>query len=172
MRSCISDEVLPELTRLLRNLRRRLQAHQSLLESLGHQRPGKRFFDYEDNLVTALAQNTGDPDTVIRRSEGALREEDHGSWRPVVGHQPRRSSAQRPGRRARSFILSGSAMVGITRRVVNWLIAPVLHVRRKQLFLTQTLKEGAHRCGSMWSQERARGVSRFRRLHGANWELT
>ena len=109
----ISDEVFPELPRFLRHLGRRLQPHQPLLEAFRRQRAGERLLDDEDHPVTALAQHVRDADAVVRRAEGAFREEDHRSWRSVVGHRPRRSSGQRPVHRAQLSLSSGLAIVSI-----------------------------------------------------------
>src|SRR4051812_7129209 len=105
MRRRVADEVLPELTWYFRNLGWRLQAHQPLLEPFGRQGPGEGLLDHEDHPMAALAQDIGDPDAIIGGTEGALREEDHGAWRRVVRHRPRRSSDQGPGRRAQLISL-------------------------------------------------------------------
>jgi hypothetical protein len=119
MRRGITDEVFPELPRFLRLRGRRLQPHEPLLEAFRRQRAGERLFDDEDHPVAALAQDVRDPDAVVRRAEGAFREEDHRSGRSVVRHRPRRSAGQRPVDRARSSLSSGLAIVSITRHRVN-----------------------------------------------------
>ena len=96
MRRRIADEVLPELPRLLRHLRRRLQPHQPLLEPFGFQRSGERLLDHEDDPMAALLQDIRDADAVVRRAEGALREEDHRPGGVVAVHRPRRSAGRQP----------------------------------------------------------------------------
>src|SRR4051812_39718597 len=105
MRRRVADEVLPELTGPFWNLGWRLQAHQPFLEPFAGEGPSEGFLYHEDHPVAALAQNAGDPDAIIGGTEGALREEDHGTWRRVVRHRPRRSSDQGPGRRAQLISL-------------------------------------------------------------------
>ena len=79
----VADEVDPELAGDLGLGRRRAEAHQALLEALRLERPGERLLDDEDDPVAARAQHLADADAVVRRSEGALGEEDDGAG---VGH--------------------------------------------------------------------------------------
>ncbi len=72
----VADEVLPELARLLLDLRRRPEAHQPLLESLRLERAGERLLDHEDDAMPALDEHLADSDAVVRRAIGALGEED------------------------------------------------------------------------------------------------
>jgi hypothetical protein len=75
----VADEVLPELARLLGFGRRRRESHRPLLEALSLERPRERLLHDEDDPVPAPAQHIADADAVVRRPEGALREEDHHS---------------------------------------------------------------------------------------------
>ena len=59
-------------------IRRRAEPHQPFLESLRVQAAGKRLLDHEDDAVPALLEHLADPDAVVRRAEGAFREEDEG----------------------------------------------------------------------------------------------
>src|SRR5207253_1491624 len=72
----LADEVLPELAGRLLDLRRRLKPHQRLLEALRLERAGEGFLDDEDDPLAAFQQHPTDSDAVVRRAEGALREED------------------------------------------------------------------------------------------------
>ena len=74
----LADEVLPELAGRLLDLGRRAEPHQPLLESLRLEAARERLLDHEDDAVPALLQDLADPDAVVRRAEGAFREEDEG----------------------------------------------------------------------------------------------
>ena len=82
-RGRVADEVLPELARDLGDLRRRTEPHEPLLEALRLERPGERLLDHEHDPMAPIAQDGADPDAVVGRAEGPLREEDDG---PAVGH--------------------------------------------------------------------------------------
>ena len=75
----LADEVLPELAGLLLDLGRRPEAHEALLESLRLETAGERLLDHEDDAVSALDEHLADPDAVVRRPVGPLREEDDGA---------------------------------------------------------------------------------------------
>jgi hypothetical protein len=78
----VADEVLPELTRLLRHLGRRREPHQPLLESLLLERACERLLDHEDHPVPTLPQHLADAHAVVGRPERSLGEEDD---RPGLG---------------------------------------------------------------------------------------
>src|SRR5215216_2495985 len=101
--------------------------------------------------MSALAQDVRDADAVVCRAESAFREEDHGSWRRVVGHRPRRSSGQRPVHRARLSLSSGLAIVSITDRVVNW--------RHRTCAWTKKTVAGCGLLGAGWVFLAATGVA-------------
>ncbi len=84
--SGFADEVLPELARLLLDLRRRAESHQPLLESLCLEAPCERLLDHEDDAVAALEQDLTDPDAVVRRAVRALGEEHDRRHRARVSH--------------------------------------------------------------------------------------
>jgi len=58
---------------------RRLELHQRLLEALRLERAGERLLDHEDDARATLEQHLADADAVVRRPEGAFREEDDGA---------------------------------------------------------------------------------------------
>ena len=74
----VADEVLPELAGLLLLLGRRAEAHRRSSKPFASSVPGERLLDDEDDAVPAPAEDVPDPDAVVGRPEGALREEDDG----------------------------------------------------------------------------------------------
>ncbi len=71
----IADEVLPELARLLLDLRQRAEPHEALLEALRLEASGERLLDDEDDAMPALDEHLADPDAVVRRAVCSLGEE-------------------------------------------------------------------------------------------------
>ena len=82
----VADEVLPELAGLLLDLGRRPEPHEPLLESLRLERAGEGLLDDEDDAVPAFDEYLADPDAVVRRAVGPLREEDDGRHDAELSH--------------------------------------------------------------------------------------
>src|SRR5262249_23176999 len=80
----VADEVLPELTGVLRGVRGRSQVDQILLEPQRGEFAGPGRLSREDDPVAALTQHVTDTDAVVRRSVGTLGHEQHRQLRHRV----------------------------------------------------------------------------------------